>query len=583
MPTSRRAQFTHPAETFTATVLLAGQPGYVAHRLHRWLTRWRLALLLLCVLALPQVGLAQPSQLDPTLTQVSAGANHTCALTTAGGVKCWGDNAYGQLGDGSTTQRVTPVDVSGLASGVTAITAGYFHTCALTTAGGVKCWGFNGYGQLGDSFNTTRLTPVDVSGLASGVTAITVGNFHTCALTTAGGVKCWGDNGYGQLGDGSNNNRYAPVNVSGLGSGVSAIATGGKHTCALTTAGGGKCWGYNAQGQFGDGSTSSQLTSVDVSGLTSGLAIKAGEYHTCALTTAGGVKCWGYNSVGQLGDGSTSNRLTPVNVLRSQSISFTPPVLLGAAAVTLTATSSSGLTVSFDTWTPSTCTVSGSTVTALAPALCGIRATQAGNSNNAAAPQKLALVTVASYSITAAASPVAGGSVTCTPNPVLAGGGITCTAAANAPYIFGSWSGDCTGASCVLSNVTAARSVTASFVPTLNIDGSDAATRYHPLVDGLIVVRYMQGVRGPALTAGTSVAGSTVNDPALMATYLSSMGALLDIDGNGTIDPATDGLLIIRYMLGLRGENLVANALGTAPRTRSTAVEIETWLAALML
>ena len=249
------------------------------------------------------------------VTAIAAGFGHTCALTTGGRVKCWGDNYWGQLGDGTTTGKHTPVDVVGLESGVVAIAAGYYHTCALTAGGGVKCWGGNWEGQLGDGTMTDRHTPVDVVGLESGVVAIAAGSYHTCALTTGGGVKCWGGNRDGQLGDGTTTDKHTPVDVVGLGSGVIAIAAGFGHTCALTTGGWVKCWGYNWYGQLGDGTQTSSTTPVDVVGLSGVIAIAAGGFHTCALTSSGGVKCWGGNLDGQLGDGTTTQRLTPVDVV----------------------------------------------------------------------------------------------------------------------------------------------------------------------------------------------------------------------------------------------------------------------------
>jgi len=249
---------------------------------------------------------SSPPAVSPAITAIAAGGDHTCALTSGGGVKCWGANQYGQLGNGTTTQTAVPVavDVSGLASGVTAISAGGVHTCALTSGGGVKCWGAN-YGSV----------PVDVAGLASGVAAIAAGYEHTCAVTSGGGVKCWGANYQAQLGNGTTTDSLTPVDVSGFASGVSAIAAGSSHTCALTSGGGVKCWGYNGSGQTGDLSTSLSSVPVDVPGLTRGVtAIAAGFAHTCALTSGGGVKCWGSNYVGELGIGTTTGSSVPVDV-----------------------------------------------------------------------------------------------------------------------------------------------------------------------------------------------------------------------------------------------------------------------------
>lgn len=249
------------------------------------------------------------------VVQVVSGDYHACARTSTGSVKCWGTNSVGQLGDGTTSDRSMPVDVPGLASGVRAIAAGENHTCAVTAAGGVKCWGYNFNGQLGDGSTIDRSTPVDMQGLGAGISAIAAGGGHTCALSLTGAVTCWGANGGGQLGDNSTLQRLTPVAVQGLGSGISAVSAGGEHTCALGQSGGLKCWGSNVSGQLGDNSLTDRLTPVDVQGLTTGVSvIAAGNKHTCAVTQAGGVRCWGYNDSGQLGDASNTDRQAPVDV-----------------------------------------------------------------------------------------------------------------------------------------------------------------------------------------------------------------------------------------------------------------------------
>ncbi|MDW8351994.1 MAG: hypothetical protein RML99_08790 [Anaerolineae bacterium] len=254
---------------------------------------------------------------------IAAGGAHTCGRTTPTTnrrVKCWGFNFYGQLGDGMWTNRPisnpTPGDVPGL-SNVLQIAAGSGHTCARIIGGGVKCWGFNISGQLGNgTWGTNFPIPVDVSGLISGVLDIAAGGLHTCALIASGGVKCWGSNVYGQLGNGTRTNspNPTPVDVSGL-SNVLTIAAGFYHTCALITGDRVKCWGNNVYGQLGDGTTTDRNSPVDVSGLSNVLTIAAGFYHTCALITGDRVKCWGNNVYGQLGDGTTTHRYTPVSVV----------------------------------------------------------------------------------------------------------------------------------------------------------------------------------------------------------------------------------------------------------------------------
>jgi len=244
---------------------------------------------------------------------VTAGSHHACGIAAGGAAYCWGDNAYGELGDGTTVGKAAPVAVRGGLSFV-ALSAGAGHTCGVTTGGAVHCWDLNDSGQLGDGTTTDRTTPVAVLG---GFTFATVtagaGGGHTCGVTTGGATYCWGHNGFGELGDGTTTDQASPVAVAG-GPGFAAVSAGGGHTCGVTAAGVAYCWGYNNKGQVGDGTTTDRTSPVTVFGGISFAVVSAGAGHTCGVTTAGAAYCWGWNYAGQLGDANRIDSATPVAV-----------------------------------------------------------------------------------------------------------------------------------------------------------------------------------------------------------------------------------------------------------------------------
>jgi alpha-tubulin suppressor-like RCC1 family protein len=252
-----------------------------------------------------------------------AGSDHTCAVTLGHNLKCWGRNTDGQLGNGATFNVAFPIDVTVLGNTVASVAVGRSHTCVVTTSGGAKCWGRNSEGQLGDGTTVNRTTAVDVSGLSSNVVAISAGDLHSCALMTDRSVKCWGSNGQGELGT-NNAATFAsvPATVAGL-SNVASLSIGGGHSCASTTAGALKCWGRNSEGQLGDRTTLIRTAPADVPGMASGVvAVSAGRFHTCAIITGGGVLCWGLNGSGRVGDGTLAQRNTPQLVLGERAIGY---------------------------------------------------------------------------------------------------------------------------------------------------------------------------------------------------------------------------------------------------------------------
>jgi alpha-tubulin suppressor-like RCC1 family protein len=276
---------------------------------------------------------------------VSAGDSSACGISLSGQALCWGKGTHGEIGNGSVGNRATPVVV---AAGLnfSAISVGGAHACALTTTNAAYCWGSDSTGQLGDlrQINSTTPIPVVLNGGPATFAGISAGYRHSCGVGADGAGWCWGDNSFGQLGDGTQSSSQAPVQVAG-GLSFKAISAGGDHSCGITTSGAAFCWGSNAAGQLGTGSVGDiSATPVAVSG---GLTFsrisastgtvtttppdslgvshryKQGSGHTCALTTAGAIYCWGDDGDLQLGRGPFSGGangvgLTPAQVIGGQ-------------------------------------------------------------------------------------------------------------------------------------------------------------------------------------------------------------------------------------------------------------------------
>jgi alpha-tubulin suppressor-like RCC1 family protein len=279
------------------------------------------------------------TQLSPSLVSVgalpaqdfaavSAGLNHTCALTTTGSAYCWGEGAYGRLGTGTTSNQSSPTPVI-MPAGTTfsAISAGRFHTCAIATGGTAYCWGEGDNGRLGTGNITDRTSPTAVNMPAgTAFSAISAGEWHTCAVTTTGDGYCWGNNSQGQLGDASTTQRTEPTRVNmPAGTTLSAISTSSyAHTCAITTTGLAYCWGMGTSGRLGNGMTAQKTspTLVTMPSETAFAAVSVGYAHSCAISTAGVAYCWGGGNQGQLGDGTTTDRTSPTLVSVSASTRF---------------------------------------------------------------------------------------------------------------------------------------------------------------------------------------------------------------------------------------------------------------------
>jgi len=249
------------------------------------------------------------ASLGESVTHIAAGGSHTCALSDTGHVRCWGVNDQFQLGAGVAAETSTPVLVADLANGIRDVSAGAGHTCVAVATGEIHCWGGNAHGELG--IGTASSTPVAkpqrVLGLPEPMMMVRSGFAHTCAVSAAGEVLCWGQGSAGALGDDTSLDRVSPVAVKGLPAAAVDLTAGEDGTCAVLANAETYCWGDNSNGQLGDGTRIGRSAPVLVEGLR-GRAISSGRAFACAATSEHRAYCWGRNDEGQLGDGTSATR-----------------------------------------------------------------------------------------------------------------------------------------------------------------------------------------------------------------------------------------------------------------------------------
>ena len=304
----------HP-ERHTVTTSQTSAAARIRSSRQRTRSRWMwVAVLTIALLGLAlwqRVVTAHPT-VAPAMSRIATGSGHTCAVTADGHVKCWGDNAMGQLGDGTFTRSLAPVAVAGLEH-VKAVASGSgSHTCALTDAGDVWCWGANETGQLGNNDTASSALPVKVAGLETAL-GIAVGRSHTCAVTSKG-LFCWGENSSGELGNGSTDASLTPSPVEGFGP-TSAIALGAGVSCGIADAARVACWGDDGDGQLGDQGFAAVNAPLAVQGIDSHVvSVSVSDTHVCVVTNKAEIWCWGSNTSGQIGIGSTSASSIPTKV-----------------------------------------------------------------------------------------------------------------------------------------------------------------------------------------------------------------------------------------------------------------------------